>query len=398
MTIQMLRRALTACAVMIGTAAPLAAQVTQPELLQRQLPGWSFTPGVSIAGVFDSNVAVVAPTDTPTQGDRLVVLNPSGELSFFSARTDFRGAYQGNLRRYVEVDGLDGFDQHASVSLRRRATRRLTFFIRDSFAAVATTDEIQINGVPFSRTGSKLNDFSTGLEARLTKVTSLDVAYDHTRVAFDRTEEFLNGGNVNALRAALNRQISLRTGVGAEYAIRLANIDDGEHEITFHEAGATLRHQLGEHTNAVIGGGLAYLSDRTFDETKSGPYVRLALTHEAERATAGVSVGRSFVPSFGFGGSNQNDEIRAFLHMPVDRSRAYVQASAGWNRTEPLVGGGPTFDTYRARTTVGYSAMPWLRLESFIDFTRQDSGVGGRDFNRRRAGAQLVISQPMRFR
>jgi hypothetical protein len=49
------------------------------------------------------------------------------------------------------------------------------------------------------------------------------------------------------------------------------------------------------------------------------------------------------------------------------------------------------------RTTVGYSATRYLRVEGFYAFTRQDSRVAGGKVNRNRAGAQVVISQPMRI-
>ena len=50
------------------------------------------------------------------------------------------------------------------------------------------------------------------------------------------------------------------------------------------------------------------------------------------------------------------------------------------------------------RSTVGYSAARWLRLEGFHAFTRQDSQVTGGEINRQRIGAQVVVSQPMRIR
>lgn len=400
MKIPMLRHALIAGALSIGSARLVAAQAPSAEFSQAQLPGWSFTPSVSLAGVFDSNVALAAPRADigSTQSDRLIMVNPSGELTFLSPRTVFSGGYRGNLRRYMDVEGLNGFDQHASVSLRRLATRRLTWFLRDSYAKVATTDEAEVNGVPFSRTGSTLNNFSAGLDARLTQLTALSVGYDNTQVSFDRTDAFLTGGYVNALRTELSHQMAPRTSLGAEYAIRLANIDEGAREITFHDAGGTLRYQFGKHTKATVAGGLAYLMDRTFDDRRTGPYVRMGITHDAARATLGVSFGRSFVPSFGFGGANESQQFRAFIHMPLDKNRAYVQGSADWRRTNPLVADGLQLDTYRTRTTVGYSALRWLRLEGFYDFSRQDSVVTGGEVNRHRAGAQLVISQPMRIR
>ena len=55
-------------------------------------------------------------------------------------------------------------------------------------------------------------------------------------------------------------------------------------------------------------------------------------------------------------------------------------------------------DTFLLRSTLGYSAARWLRVEGFYAFTRQDSQVTGGEINRHRAGTQVVISQPMRIR
>ena len=49
------------------------------------------------------------------------------------------------------------------------------------------------------------------------------------------------------------------------------------------------------------------------------------------------------------------------------------------------------------RSTLGYAATRYLRVEGFYAFTRQDSRIAGGKVNRQRVGAQVVISQPMRI-
>ena len=34
---------------------------------------------------------------------------------------------------------------------------------------------------------------------------------------------------------------------------------------------------------------------------------------------------RMFVPSFGFGGTNQSQEVRGYVRMPLSRNRIYIQ-------------------------------------------------------------------------
>ena len=114
---------------------------------------------MTVAGGFDSNVALAsAPADTRrTQSDGLFIAEPFAQLEFVSPRTEFSSGYQGYVRRYIDVEQLNGFDQRGYVSLRRLATKRVTYFLRDSYADVPTTDEVQLNGVPFARTGVRSN-------------------------------------------------------------------------------------------------------------------------------------------------------------------------------------------------------------------------------------------------
>lgn len=400
MRIHSLRRALgtAAALVLAGTAAVVAQE--QSELSARRIPGWSFTPGVTVASIFDSNVALAdAPADTRrTQGDQLFIMEPFGQLEFVAPRTEFAAGYRGFIRRYQDVDQLNGFDQRGHLSLKRLATKRLTITLRDTYAHVPTTDEVELNGVPFVRTGARTNSFAGGVDVRLTKFTNLSVRYDQMWVDFDRQDTLLTGGWVNGVRTELSRQLDQRSSFGAEYGIRRADLDNRARQITFHDVGATYRYSLAEHTLLSLAGGMSRLQDHTIDDTRSGPYVRAGLTRATEHATFGVSYERTYVPSFGFGGSNQSQEFRTFVRMPFERNRLYVQGSAAWRRSDPFVEEELLLDTISLRSTVGYGLTRWLRLEGFYAFTRQDSQVTGGEINRHRGGLQVVVSQPMRIR
>ena len=84
--------------------------------------------------------------------------------------------------------------------------------------------------------------------------------------------------------------------------------------------------------------------------------------------------------------------------MPLDKNRIYVQGSAAWRRNDPFIANELQLDTIWIRSTLGYSAARWLRIEGFHAFTRQDSH---RDRRRNqpasRSACQSVISQPMRI-
>jgi hypothetical protein len=101
-----------AIALLLLVGMPVGAQEFQaPE----RLPGWSFTPSMTFGTLFDSNLTLTSPRADvgTTEGDTLFNVQPGGELSFLSRRTDFAAAYRGYLRRYMDVEALNGFDQRA---------------------------------------------------------------------------------------------------------------------------------------------------------------------------------------------------------------------------------------------------------------------------------------------
>ena len=393
----------------VGLAALLCALGALPAAAQQQeqtvefqsyrVPGWSLTPSVAFGAIYDSNVALSAPRASlgDTQADAFVNIVPGGQLEFIGKRTDFSANYRGFIRRYVEVDGLDGFDQRASLHLKHALSRRLTFFARDSFSDSPTTDEVELNGVPYRRTGSRSNTFGAGTDLRITKFTTWSARYDNTWVDFERPDIVLVGGWIHALRNELSHQLSEHVAIGGEHTFRMASLDDGRRDLTFQDAGGVLRFALGPHTTASAAGGFAMLHDRIVDTTRSGAYYRVGLTHALERATLGTSFERHYVPSFGFGGASSSQELRGFVQMPLGRTRVYTQASGTWRRTMPFEAAVLELDTVAIRSLVGYAAARWARIETLYTYTRQDSIVTGGEIDRHRAGVQFVVSQPMRM-
>jgi hypothetical protein len=382
-------------------AAPVAAQDQQPNEFQSwRLPGWTFTPGVIVGGLFDSNVAIAFPPagSNGTASDKLFTVQPFGQLEYFSPRTSFSSGYQGGLRHYLELEDLDGVDHRAYFSLRHLVSRRVTLFATDSFLRVPTTDQLELNGVPFRRTGSRYNAFAGGLEARLSRTVDFTTRYDMTWVDFVRKDTFLTGGVVNGIRSSLSRRFSGRSSLGAEYGIRLANLEAETQNILFQEAGGVYRYMTGPLTSLEAAGGLAHLDDRSRGITRTGPYVRVGLTHRADRATLGLAFERSYVPSLSFGGTNESQEVRGYVQMPLARNRFYVQEAAAWRRTNPFVEAELPLDSYWVHTVVGYALQRWLRLEGYHSFTRQDTRVAAGQINRHVVGAQVVVSEPMRIR
>jgi hypothetical protein len=168
--------------------------------------------------------------------------------------------------------------------------------------------------------------------------------------------------------------------------------------VWFHDAGGLVEYRLGAHTVVSGAAGVARVSDNRFDDPRTSPYYRAELTHDWARATAGVTFEKSFSPSFGFSGSNNNRELRGYVHMPFNRNRFYVQADGSWRRGDPFFSElDLRLDTFTTNATFGYAATRWFRAEAYHAWSLQDSIITGGEVARHRVGAQFVISQPMRI-
>jgi uncharacterized protein (PEP-CTERM system associated) len=374
------------------------------EVPSAPIAGWTFRPGIAIGAVYDTNVAITsAPASTrTTPSDTLFTFDPIGSLSYAGKRTSFSAKYRGTFRRYTQLSQLNGFDQHASADVERRATKRLTIFGQASYAKVPTTDEMELNGAPFRRAGSRHEVLGTGLSFRLSERDTLTARYDFTWVKFDRSAAELTGGIINGIRSDVSHALTDRFSVGVEGSYRIAHMDQGViapgRQLRFTDVGGTASYALAEYTKVTGAVGFGHLDDVSNATTRSGLYFRGALTHVALRSVFGVSYDRSFLPSFGFGGSNRSQEVRGWVDLPPIGHRVFVQGSGSWRRTEPFAAEALQLDTYIARATAGYAVSRWMRTQAFYIYSRQDSIVTGGEINRQRIGGEVVLSQPMRIR
>jgi hypothetical protein len=392
-------RVALAC-VALSAAPALAQQHASPtEFPTWNIPGWTFTPGVVFGALYDSNVTLTSPGFGQTvPGDKMFQIEPFGQLEFYGPRTTMNAGYRGFLRRYIDLNELDSLDHRASLSVRHRASRRVTLFATENFADVPTTDRLQLNGVPFLRSGARYNAATAGVEARLSRSTDFTTRYEMTWVRFDRDDTVLTGGMVNGLRSSLSHRVSERLSLGGEYEIRWADLNEGTRIMLFQDAGAVLRYRASEATTFEAAAGGAFLEDRTREVSRTGPYLRAELIHRARRATVGAQYHRSYVPSIAFGGTNQTETLHGYIQMPLDHNRLYLQQSAAWHRTNPFDTTALPLRSTWLHSVVGYAIQRWFRVEGYYALTHQDTRLAGGKIVRHVAGVQFVVSEPMRIR
>jgi hypothetical protein len=354
---------------------------------------------VTIGALHDTNVSVTSPDPSgQTPSDSLLRMDPFAQLEFFGPRTTFSSGYRGGLRRYFEFDELNDTDHHAFMTLRHRVSRRVTFFADENYAQLATTDQLELNGIPFARIGSRSNAGSAGVEARLSRTLDLSTRYEMSWADFDGQYSQLTGGIVHGVKSALTHRVGERVSLGGEYGIRWADMNAGARKFTYQDAGAVFGYNAGERTELEIAGGLSHLHNRVLDATRTSPYARFTITHRAARANVGAEIGRSYSPSFFLGGSHLSNQARAYIDVPFSRNRFYVQESASWRSTDPVLASQAPLDTLWLRSALGYAIQRWVRVEGYHVFTGQDNQVAGGRITRHLAGIQVVISEPMRIR
>ena len=390
------RRTAAALAIALATGAGVRAQGQRPaEFDTRPGAGWTFTPSIRFASQWDTNVTLAGSQGTPVS-DRLFTFEPQGQLDYRSPRTEFFAGYTGDVRRYTDSSALNSLDHRAFLSLERQASRRVSWSLRNEYQDTPTTDELALNGVPYARTGSKNNRFTAGLEARVSRNDDVTVQFDNTHVRFDDPSLTLRGGMMNGLRGGYARRLGERTKLGAQYRVRHSEMNGGR-TAWFHDLASTLEYDFSPSLALQFGTGYSMLRDSRVEGTHGGLFVYAELTHEAERHDIGVLYERTSAPTFGLGGSSQNQDVRGYIRMPFSRNRVYLQASGGWRRTTSILATQLSFDQFDSDITAGYGITRWFRVEAFHIYSRQDSRATGGQINRHRAGLQVVVAQPMRI-
>lgn len=400
-----LARLLALLVLATGAARPALAQTFQAADPART-PGWVFTPTFVFSMAHDDNVTL-AGRRAPSESDTLTVFTGSADLEYRGRHHWVGGGYNGSFSLYRQLDELNTFDQLARIDSRHELSRRVSLQFHDSLSLHPTTDVVGLLGVPFVRTGSRMNDARAQLRVQAAPHTSVNASYTHQWVGFNKDTpfaQFLRGGVAHVFAGSVEQQVSRRLSIGAQYTFRRAVFADEVGQFDTQDGGGTVSYQATPTLTLSGALGFARLSNPEKEPSvpaeptsKTGPSWRIALDQRFERATVNASYLRSYVPSFGLGGTQQNEEFTAGLHMPLARNRLYWQASFSWRRNEPVSGIEQNLESLWLQTRVGYSLQRWLRIEGYYWRSQQDSQFAGGRVYRNSLGVQVVTAMPMRI-
>lgn len=396
------RRALTCAWVVVVAlwAVPAGAQPT-PALGAEAPPGWLVTPSVAVAGLWDDNVTL-AGSDLNTVEDFVTAVSPSLLLGYRGRYTTVEMDYSGRYDFYNQLSQFDTMDHRGSLDLIRQFGRRVNLFARDTFTLSPTTDtaDALIPLVALRRRTSRFNDFRGGLEILAGRQTTVTTAYASQWVEFEEDETvapLLRGGYAHLADVTLMQRVASRLSVGGTYEFQHAVVSRGTEGFDIQRASAVMEVALSPNVDLTGEVGYAWLAVGREGENRDAPTFEVGLEGRRRRATWGVSYGRSYLPSFGFGGTVQNEEVRASLQAPLGR-RFELGGTAAYRQNDSLDIAEADLEGVSAQGAFGYAPTRWLRMELFAIYSFQDSQLAGGQIARTQAGVRFRTLYPMRLR
>lgn len=398
MRIRMLLAVLVAATFVVGPTVS-AQQAPQPQT--QQIPGWLFTPSIGFGGAWDDNVLLADRADNPP-GDYVSPLNPAATLDYNGRRTRLSSGYDGSFRFHRTLDEMNSYEQRLRALVQHRATPRLLLVAQESFIYAPTTDVIEFIGVPFYRVGSRTNAVGGGFEAAVTAHTLLKGGYTLRNISFngmdDRLVRDLKGGHAHEVSVSVAHALSQRLGIGAEYELERAIIARDDDRFSIQTAQLTAEYLVAPRVMLSGAMGAAHLGPGLTHEAQTGPAWRIGVGYRGRHAQLSTSYSRSLIPSFGFGGTFQNEEWSGHVHVPFARNLAYVQGDLGLRNSDPLGAEEAQLQTLWVSSAVGYTPVRWLRVEGFFSRSRQDAHRPGGNLGRQQLGFQIITSKPLRLR
>jgi hypothetical protein len=392
-------KALFATCMFVAVAGTtFTAQTTQPTDTPAARAGWIFQPSFTFGGNWDDNVLLVGPgTEQPS--DYVTAVTPAGSLGYGGRRLQLTTGYRGSFLFYRELSGLNSLAQSARGRLQYRLTPTVTVFGGQSFAAAPATDLVEYVGIPFRRIGNRRYLTTTGIDVRLSPRTTLNAGYDFLLVDFDDDVTLaIPGGHEHVLAGTLRHQLSPRVVIGATYDARRVIILDEPAPIMLLHGAAIAEYRLSATVDIAGSLGFSRHGDIRWREGDTGLAWRGEVNARRQHFLITAYYERSLVPSFGFGGTFQNEELAGSVQGALARDRVYWQAGAAWRDNDPLFLIEPSRRSVWLTSRVGYRVSPWLSVEGFYTQAHQDaSRVLEGTIESNRFGFQIVTSKPLRL-
>ncbi len=366
-------------------------------------PGWTFTPAFGYGLTYDDNISMFGIRVAEEANDDLISMyQPSLEVGYHGKHLRFESDYSGSFLNYRTFTGLNRWDQRGKIDLRRQESARLKWFFRATGAAVPSTDLIELGGIPYRHTGATTADGRAGVDFTLGARDNVTASIMDQVIDFERAPDaraVLRGGHVIESLNVWRHKLGSRLSLGTDYSFRRATVTGDTEPFSIHSTEAAIEYELSPAWTFSGGGGVAYLESTAATAAKTGPAWRASLEWRHNSSAFHTGYVRSFIPSFGFGGTIQNEEVGVGYRTALFSSRRwYTDHSAIFRNDTPLTS---TFEqlplrSLRTNSAIGFAPEPWVRLEVFYARVQQSSLRAGGQLYRNRVGLQIVTSKPVR--
>jgi len=380
---------------------------------QQYRAGWTFTPIIGVSETYDTNVALFS-EGHPGTDDYIRSVFPGADLHYVGKHTMVDTSYSGSYLDYNQFSALNRWDQRAKFEVRRQETARLTWFGHVTGAALPSTDLIDLGGIPYRKTGATTADGRAGFEYALGAHDTLMSSMNYQAVKFERPDtlenDILRGGRILESMTQWRHKISERAAIGADYSFRRALVTGDVEPFNFHTTEAALDYEISQLWSLQGGAGVVYLEPTLLTQAHTGPAWRVNLQRSRAGTTFHVGYLRTFIPSFGYGGTVESQDFGVGFRTPLFHfRRLYLDSSAVFRDNQPLTGVAAVtappigalqqlpLRSLRSTTILGWEPQPWVRLEVFYSLVQQTSLQVGGYIDRNRVGFQIVTSKPMRM-
>jgi len=390
-------------ALLVAATVQAQERVESSSMPQSYRAGWTITPTMGFAETYDDNISLFGQHTAENQNnDYITTFFPGLDLHYSGKHTRFGSSYSGSFLNYRTFSLLNRWDQRMKVDVRRQETARMNWFARAGASMLPSTDLVELGGLPYRHTGAKTADARGGVEYTFGARDSLMSSLNFQHVAFDRAPDvraILRGGDVVESMNIWRHKVDARLALGTDYSYRRAHVVGDLETFSIHTAEGAVEYDLSPSWSFTGGAGAVYLESTAITSARSGPAWRVSL--ERHRGTSSFHVGysRSYIPSFGFGGTVQNEEVGVGFHTPIFGSRHfYTDHSIVYRDNEPLTDLVQQLPLRSLRTysIVGWEPQRWVRFEGFYSRVQQTSLRAGGLLYRNRVGIQIVTSKPMR--
>ncbi len=400
-----MKRSLSIAAmVLCGTVMTRAQEPVGSSMQAFSYPsGWMFTPEMGFGETYDDNISLFGESARASRSDDFVQSwQPGADLHYGGRHTEFGLGYSGSFLNYQTFSALNRWSQHGQLLFKRQESARLKWSGHANVLAVPSTDFVDVGGVPFRRTGAVTSDGRGSVEFAFNARDSILAEAAFQTIHFEEpltVDNILHGGHMYEATGGWRHKMSSRLSLGADYSVRRALVVGGVQPFDLHSLEGGGAYELSPSWTIDGSGGVVYLVSNTLADSRFGPAWRVAVERHRETRTLRAEYLRSYIPSFGLGGTLQSEEASISFRTPLFHSRRfYTEQRLLYRDDEPIT---PVFQqlplrSVRTHSMIGWAPQRWVRIEAFYAHTQQTNRLVLGQLYRNRIGLQIVTSKPMR--